>query len=116
MKKLLASAAVGEAAIGLVLFVYPPIVVRLLFGTEITGAGIVISRMAGIILVALGIAYWPTSDINRTFYGMLGYSTLAMLYLAYVGVNSGGGILLWPAVAAHAGLSIFLVRARWKEL
>ena len=54
MKTLLALAAVGEAATGLVLLAYPPIVVRLLFGAEIAGAGIVMSRVAGISLIALG--------------------------------------------------------------
>ena len=38
MKNLLAVASVGEAITGLVLLVYPPIVVRLLFGAEIVGA------------------------------------------------------------------------------
>lgn len=37
MKRLLALAAVGEVATGLVALVYPPILVRLLFGAEITG-------------------------------------------------------------------------------
>jgi len=52
MKTLLALAAVSEAATGLVLLVYPSIVVSLLFGSEITGAGIVMSRLAGISLIA----------------------------------------------------------------
>jgi len=55
MKKLLAIAAVGEAGTGFVLLVYPPIVVRLLFAAEIAGAGVVMSRIAGISLIALGI-------------------------------------------------------------
>jgi len=42
-------------------------------------------------------------------------STLAMLYLAYVGFTGVVGILLRPAVAVHAGLSILLVRAWRKE-
>jgi hypothetical protein len=41
INKLLAVAAAGETATGLVLLVYPPIVIRLLFGAEIAGAGIV---------------------------------------------------------------------------
>lgn len=104
MKRLLALAAVGEAATGLVLLVYPPIVVRLLFGAEIAGAGIFLSRITGISLIALGIACWPGDKLRRALYGMLTYSTLAMLYLAYVGFTGVGGILLWPAVAIHAGL------------
>ena len=59
MKKLLALAAVSEAATGLVLLVYPPIVVHFLFGAEIAGAGIFLSRIAGISLIALGVASWP---------------------------------------------------------
>ena len=115
MKKLLALAAVSEAATGLVLLVYPPIVVSLLFGAEITGAGIVMSRLAGIGLVGLGIACWPGNTAHGALYGMLTFGTLAMLYLAYLGVIGEAGILLWPAVAAHGGLSVLLVRARWKE-
>ncbi len=115
MKKLLALAAVSEATVGLVLLVNPPIVVRLLFGAEITGAGIVLSRIAGINLIALGIACWPSDKPQRALYGMLSYSTLAMLYLAYVGFNGVVGILLWPAVAVHAGLSILLIRGWRKE-
>ena len=114
MKKLLALAAVSEAATGLVVLVYPPIVVSLLFGAEIAGAGIVMSRIAGISLIALGIACWPGSMAHRALYGMLAYCSLAMFYLAYLGGMGGGGILMWPAVAAHAGLSVLLVRAWWK--
>jgi hypothetical protein len=115
MKKLLIFAAVSEAATGPVLLWYPPIVISLLFGAEITGAGIVMSRLAGISLIALGIACWPSNMSRRALYGMLTFSTLAMMYLAYIGVIGGVGILLWPAVAVHAGLSILLVRAWWKE-
>jgi len=48
MKMFLALAVVSEAATGLVLLLYPSIVVSLLFGSELTGAGIVMSRLAGI--------------------------------------------------------------------
>jgi hypothetical protein len=115
MKKLLIVAAVGEVSIGLILLVYPSIVIRLLFGSEIAGPGVWASRFAGIALIGLGVACWPDSNPVRAFFGMATYSTLAMLYLAYVGVNGGIGILLWPAVAVHAVLSLLLVRAWWNE-
>ena len=115
MKKLLIFAAVGEALTGLVLLVYPPIVVRLMLGAEITGAGIAVSRLAGISLIALGIACWPGEMAHRAFYGMLTYSTLTTLWMIYVGVSGMVGILLWPAAAVHGGLSILLVRAWRKE-
>lgn len=115
MKRLLIFAALSEGFTGLILLVYPPIVVRLLFGAEITGPGIWVSRFAGIALIGLAVACWPGSSLIRAFLGMSTYSALAMLYLAYVGVNGGSGVLLWPAVAVHAALSVLLVRAWWNE-
>jgi len=109
MKKLLTLASVSEGAIGLLLLAYPPIVVRLLLGSEIAGVGIVIARIAGISLIALGIACWPGRIPQRALCGMFVYSTLAMIYLGYVGLTGGQGILLWPAVAVHAVLSILLI-------
>ena len=82
---------------------------RLLFDAEIAGAGVSMSRIAGISLIALAVACWSEHNTRRAFLGMLSYSLLAMLYLAYVGVNGRAGILLWPAVAAHAALSLLLV-------
>jgi hypothetical protein len=43
---------------------------------------------------------------------MLTYSAIVTLYLTYLGIAEGlVGILLWPAVALHAALSILLGRA-----
>jgi hypothetical protein len=112
MKNVLALAAAGEAALGLVLLVYPPIVIRLLFGAEIADAGIVISRVAGIALIALGIACWP----GPPRIGMLTYSAVVTLYLAYVGFAGGlTGVLLWPAVVVHVILTALLIRASIRD-
>jgi hypothetical protein len=47
---------------------------------------------------------------------MLTYSTLAMLYLIYIGVSGEAvGVLLWRAVAVHAILVALLVSMRFKE-
>jgi hypothetical protein len=90
-------------------------VTRLLFGTEIVGSGVFMSRIDGITLFALTVACWPNRNTLRVFLGILTYSLLAMLYLVYVGGNGGAGILLWPGVAPRAGVSVLLVRACWKE-
>src|SRR5208337_2773735 len=116
MKKLLAIAAVGEAATGLVLLVYPSIVVRVLFAAEIAGAGVVMSRIAGISLIALGFACWPGHGASWAPCGMLTYSLLARLYLIYLGLGGQwAGKLLWPAVAVHAVLTILLARMWFSE-
>jgi hypothetical protein len=113
MKKLLAIVAIGEAATGLVLLVDPFIVVRLLFGAEIAGVGVAMSRIAGISLTALGLACWP----GPALVGMLTYSVLATVYLFYLAVGSEWvGKLLWPAVAAHLILTVLLGRTWFNEL
>jgi hypothetical protein len=46
----------------------------------------------------------------------LTYSTLATVYLIYLGLGGeSSGKLLWPAVAVHAVLTILLTRAGLKE-
>jgi hypothetical protein len=115
MKKLLALTAFGEAALGLVLLVHPPIVVRLLFNAEISGTGLVMGRVAGIALIALGVACQPGKSSAQALWGMLTYSVLVTLYLAYLGIEGKSvGILLWPAVVLHVVLTFLLARA-WQK-
>jgi drug/metabolite transporter (DMT)-like permease len=99
MNKLLMLAALAEAGTGVILLAYPPIVVRLLFDAEIAGTGVIMSRLAGIALIGLGAACWPGNSAFHPLYGVLTYSTMAMLYLIVIGVRGGGvGLLLWPGV------------------
>jgi hypothetical protein len=107
MKKVLILAAVVEVATGLALLVVPSFVSRLLLGEELSGVAIPVARVTGIALFGLGIACWPGTPLV----GMLSYSALVTLYLAYVGfAGSFTGTLLWPAVALHAILSVVLGR------
>ena len=107
MNKILIAAALAEAGTGVILLVYPPIVVRLLFGAEIVGAGVTMSRLAGIALIGLGVACWPGPPLA----GMVTYSVVVTLYLVYVGFAGGvTGILLWPAVVLHVILAALLIR------
>jgi hypothetical protein len=116
MNAILMLAALAEAGTGVILLAYPPIIVRLLFNAEIVGAGVLMSRLAGIALIGLGAACWPGTDTRRAFYGMVTYSLLAMLLLIYIGVRSEGvGLLLWPAVVAHAILIVLLGGAWLKQ-
>ena len=113
MKTVLAVAAVSEAATGLALLASPSIVVRLLLGAEIIGIGEVVSRFGGIGLIGLGVACWPSGSYRQALHGMLTYDTLAALYLAYIGISQGAGVLLWPAIVVHGILIILLLRARY---
>jgi len=115
MKTLLAVTAGIEAATGGAIVIAPATVVRLLFAAELTGAGVVVSRLAGISLIALGIACWPGGG-NRAAWGMLTYNLLVAAYLLCLGLGGEWtGVLLWPGVALHAVASIFLAAALWKR-
>ena len=108
MQKVLIFAAVGEAATGLALLIVPSLVGQLLLGEALTGVAIPVARVAGIALIALGVACWP--GMQRV--GMMTYGAAVTLYLAYLGLAGGSsGILLWPAVALHAILMALLTRA-----
>lgn len=106
MKKILVIAALAEIATGLALLAMPSLVGRLLLGGELTGTAIPVARVLGIALLALGVACWPG---RPALCGMLTYSAGVTLYLGYLGFAGGfSGILLWPAVAAHAILTALL--------
>jgi hypothetical protein len=106
MRKVLVFAAVGEAATGLALLVVPSLVGRLLLGEELSIATPA-ARIGGIALIGLGVACWPGTPLV----GMLTYSAVVTLYLAYLGFVAGfSGILLWPAVVLHVILTALLAR------
>ena len=103
-------AALAEAATGLAFLIVPSLIGWLLLGQELTGVAIPVARVLGIALIALGVACWPDAPLA----GMLIYGAAVTLYLAYLGFAGGFvGVLLWPAVALHAGLTTLLGRA-WR--
>jgi len=120
MKTLLALTALGEAITGLVLLVYPPIVVRLLFSAEIAGVGVVISRVAGAALLAIGVACWlARNDLGcptqlGLLIGVLIYDIAAAALLAHAGLFLDmAGIALWPVIVLHAALAFWCVVCIW---
>lgn len=109
MKWLLPITAIAEAATGLALFAVPALVGRVLLGAELSGVAIPVTRVAGIALIALGVACWPRFT---PLCGMLTYSALATLYLGALAIRGEFvGLLLWPAVVLHAVLTVLLARA-----
>ena len=108
MRGALAFAAISEAATGLALLVAPSLVGQLLLGEQLSGVATPVARVAGIALIALGIACWPGW---APLSGMLIYSGAVALYLAYLGFAGGlSGVLLWPAVILHLILTALLMR------
>ncbi|HXI73060.1 MAG TPA: hypothetical protein VNN22_22195 [Verrucomicrobiae bacterium] len=108
MKKLLVITGVLEAATGVALIVVPALVGRWLLGAELVGVSVVVARVAGIALLALGVGCWPGTPLC----GMLTYNALGTVYFAWLALGGEWrGPLLWPVVVLHAGLTILLARA-----
>jgi hypothetical protein len=111
MKKALVLAAVAEAATGLALLIAPSLVAWLLLGEELTGIAVVVGRVTGIALIGLAVACWP----GPPQVGMLVYTVLVAVYLAYLGVAADlTGRFLWPAVIMHSVLAALLIHASTK--
>jgi hypothetical protein len=96
---------------------FPDVVVQLLFGAASAGTTLPIARLAGIALIALGIACWPDAVTGRAprraRMAMLAYNALAAVYLGVVAIPGDlRGPLLWPAVVLHAVMTVWLATAR----
>ena len=93
--------------------------VAVLFGIDESGKRLPLGRIAGIALLALGVACWPGTDAAGDgmpgLRAMLAYNALVAVYLAYLGLAAHlAGLLLWPAVAEHVVVTLLLVAA-WRR-
>ena len=121
-KLLLSVTGAVEAATGLVLLVAPSMLVELLLGAApATPAGLAVSRVAGVAVLALGVACWlARGDTTcRAAKGlvaaMLIYNVgiIAILVLAWTSLGLSG-IALWPVVLAHTGLAAWCIAFLWR--
>jgi hypothetical protein len=117
MKLLLSLTSVLEAATGLLLLAIPSMLVELLLGAApSTPAGVTVSRVAGVALLALGVACWLVRDdapgraAKKLVAAMLLYNggVAAILVLAWTNLGLSG-IAFWPVVVAHAGMAAWCV-------
>lgn len=117
LTKVLALSAIAEIATGIALVLAPAFVVTNLLAPVTSALIIPIARVAGVALIALGLACW--AGWNRVgdgaFRALLTYNLLVAAYLAFLGTARHlGGVLLWPTVALHAlvtSLLLFLWKA-----
>lgn len=120
LPQVLAVCAIVEAATGLVLLIDPAFVVALLLGAELSAAGMALGRIAGVALLSLGLACWPNRQgadgKTSALRAMLAYNVLVTIYLGYLWVGSElFGILLLPAIAVHALLTLLLAGICFKD-
>ncbi len=115
MKPLLKLTGIIETATGLGLMAVPSVVVRLLLGSPLdTSAAVMLGRVAGAALLALGVACWLARDDTQSraarglVVAMLMYNIPATAVLAFAGIGLGlHGVALWPAVVLHAAMGVW---------
>ena len=119
LRDVLLFASAVEAGTGLAAMVTPVLVVRLLLGADLAGAGVPLGRCFGIAILALAVACWPTAKHVEAgapaTRAMLVYNVLIAAYLGWLGATGKfDGPLLWAAVAVHAVVALLLAYA-WRN-
>lgn len=116
MRLLLKLTAIIEVGTGLGFAAVPGLVVRLLLGHELLGAGIPLGRVTGVALLALGIACWLASFDTQSCAARGIVSAMALYNLGVVLILGAAGIqwqpigvALWPAVIIHAVMAVWCV-------
>ena len=123
MKNLLTLEGVFEVGVGLAMVVLPSLLATLLLGSPLdTPVALTFARVAGVALLALGIACWLArhDGQSRAARGLLGalvvYNAGVFMVLAYAGIASGlRGIGLWPVVVVHAAMTVWCVMGLLKK-
>ena len=116
-RQLLTVAALAETAIGVTLLVSPSLVVGMLLGASLDATpALIVGRIAGAALLSLGGACWlarddgPSRALRGLIAAMLLYNCVAVAVLANAGAGMRlVGVLMWPAVALHAGLAVWCI-------
>jgi len=123
MNRLLSLTAIIELGAGLALLAVPAVVVRLLLGGEISGAGIPLGRVAGTALLALGVACWlvrgdaPGRAAKGLVAAMWVYNLGAVIVLGAAGLQlQPVGVALWPAVILHAAMAVWCFECLRRKL
>jgi hypothetical protein len=94
MSRLLKLTAILETATGLALIVVPSVVVWLLLGSPLdTSAAVMLGRVAGAALLALGVACWLARDDTQSraarglVAAMLLYNVATVAVLGFAGIG-----------------------------
>ena len=115
LKALFLVTAVVEIATGLALLGLPAVVLASLLGIQVAAEEtLVVSRIAGAALLAIGVTSALTRDDTRSptqrgvLIGILLYDVLVALLLVYSALAVQlAGPALWPAVVLHTLLTIW---------
>jgi hypothetical protein len=107
---LLTITAVAEVGTGMLLLLWPTLVLALLFGWRLASSEtVVMGRVAAAGVLSIGVAGWAARREASTppvLAAVLAYNAVGAAVLLFAGAGLGmAGVLLWPAVAYHVALA-----------
>jgi hypothetical protein len=114
-RELFIATAIIEVGAGLCLIGLPTFTIWIVLGVrESSPEALVVGRIGGAALLAIGVACWLARDDSSSpsrhgqLWGMLIYNVGACAVLVFAGSISGmGGVALWPAVVLHLCMAIW---------
>jgi hypothetical protein len=117
LAKLFITTALLEVSAGLALICVPVLAIRVLLGIrEPSPEALVVSRVCGAALLAIGVACWiarhdyGSRSQRGLLWGVLIYDVGACIVLAIAGsIMRMSGVVLWPAVTLHGALTLWCV-------
>jgi hypothetical protein len=108
-----------EVVGGAAFIAVPDLVATALLGSGISDIDRLGIRFTGIVLISLGLAWWPREEIVTppVISTLFTFNLFAALYFGYLRVGGGFvGELLWPACALHALLALLLSRPAYRSI
>jgi hypothetical protein len=108
--------AITEAATGILLLVFPSLLITLLFDTSSnTPTELAVGRLAGAALCSLGIACWlaRNQDENRAAVSLIAallfYNLVACAIIGCAGLHGLQGVAFWPAIFFHSVMGLWCI-------
>ncbi len=111
-RQLLTIAAAVESLAGLALILAPEVAVGVLLRAKPNVAGVMLGRVCGVALVALGITFWGartdsgSAARSGTLKAITFYNAAAgLLLVLFAAIGKTGGIVLWSFGVFHLALA-----------
>ena len=123
MRNLLTATAVIESGAGIMMLALPSLAAKLLLGSSIDSAvGLTVARVAGVALLALGVACWLARSDGKSdaAKGLIGAMVIYNAGVAAVLVYASLGLKLstfglWPVVLLHAVMTVWCIMGLLKR-
>jgi hypothetical protein len=117
MKNLFTLTALTETATGIILVIFPSAIATILLGSTLgTPVALTVARVAGVALIALGIASWfarnttESSAVGGFVIALAFYNLGVFVVLVYAGTGLHlSGIGLWPVVLVHLAMAVWCI-------